>query len=510
MRTNISSGKITQKFINELIENKIVNYKVMSSKVKKFERPTAGLLLIGSPRFKNLGERLKRGTYGERKNFEVEGIIGSLKESINVVSPGIVYEREDMENSMSLFYNEKVDFVIVEFLSWSEDFAWIRFLRDMPEIPILFVNPVKDKMTFKNTLDEDDFIEYLCSGTLVGSLEAAGSVPRTDRKNVRVVMGSREELLKEILRYSKIAKVRSVLRQSTFGLLANYNEAMWSTYIDPYNLFTRIGPELHFVTYSALAEEISNVTDAETQKYKNELASNYKVMDDVDDNKFFACVRASLGIAKLTERLNIDAMVYNDIDPAMFKLIGLRTGFYHPSLNRNLSVLVPEADMGAGIITFIMKILTEKHISFIEPFHIEADYNTFAGGHAGPNDHNDVKYRKNVLIACDVRFAKSDYKYAGAPFAWYRIPVGRKTMVQLTEDHGVYKLVCTLVDSLEGGHILATYSHSIFKPVVPVKDLFEKILKIGTTQHFAIVDGDYCEDLAILAEIMGFEYHKIV
>ena len=82
---------------------------------------------------------------------------------------------------MSLFYNEKVDFVIAEFLSWSEDFAWIRFLRDMPEIPMIFANVAKEKMAFYDTLEEDDFIEYLCSGTLVGSLEASGSIQRVPR-----------------------------------------------------------------------------------------------------------------------------------------------------------------------------------------------------------------------------------------------------------------------------------------------------------------------------------------
>lgn len=78
------------------------------------------------------------------------------------------------------------------------------------------------------------------------------------------------------------------------------------------------------------------------------------------------------------------------------------------------------------------------------------------------------------------------------------------------ECDGRYKLVATLVDSLEGDHILATYSHSIFRPVVPVERLFEEILKIGTTQHFAIVDGDYLRELGMLAEIMDFEYHEIM
>lgn len=476
---------------------------------KKFEKAKAGLLLIASPRFKNLGEGLPRGTYHERKLKEVEGIVESLQDSLNLINPGIVYDREDMERAMKLFYDEKVDFIVANFLSWSEDFAWIRFLRDMPELPILFVNIAKDKVSFEDTLDEDDFIDYLCAGTLVGSLQGSGSVSRTERKNLKVVMGSKAEIHEEILSFSKVAWVRSILRNSTLGLLANYNEAMWSTYIDPYNLFARIGPELRFVTYTTLNDEINHVTDEEVKSYKAELESKYPVMDDVDDEKFYAAVRGSIGLAKLTERLGIDIMVFNDIDVAMFELIGHRPSFYPETYERIKSVLVPEADMGAGLITYILKLISGKHVNFIEPFHIEASDNTFAAGHAGPNDHTDPDFQKNVIVSRDVRFAKTRYKYAGAPFAWYRISAGRKTMAQLVEDHGKYKLVCTLVDSLEGKHLFASYSHSIFRPVVPVKELFERILKIGTTQHFAIVDGDYRKELSTFAEIMGFEYFEI-
>jgi L-arabinose isomerase len=310
---------------------------------------------------------------------------------------------------MDIFLAEKIDFVLAEFLSWSEDFAWIRFLRDMPEIPILFVNPVKEKMAFENTLDEDDFIDFLCAGTLVGSLEASGSIARLNRKNVKTIIGSREDIVNQVLVFSKAAKVRNVLRHARFGLLANYNEIMWSTYIDPYNLFARIGPELSFLSYSTLSDEIAEVSDEETLTYQQQLNARYKVMADVDNDKFFASVKASIGLAKLAEKLKIDTMVFNDVDSAMFKLIGLRPGFYHPSLNQNLSALVPEADIGAGLITFILKLLSGgKHVNFIEPFHVETVSNTFAGGHAGPNDNNDTSYERNVIVARDVRFAKND------------------------------------------------------------------------------------------------------
>ena len=66
-------------------------------------------------------------------------------------------------------------------------------------------------------------------------------------------------------------------------------------------------------------------------------------------------------------------------------------------------------------------------------------------------------------------------------------------------------------DSPQSGkkHLLATYSHTIFQPEVPVKDLFERVLKVGVTQHYAIADGDWRPQLEALAEIMGFEYYDI-
>ena len=232
----------------------------------KTRKAKAGLLLIASPRFKMLGEGLKRGTYAERKDADVKKILGTM-DFLDVVFPGIVYDKQEAMEAMDHFYMEKVDFVIAEFLSWSEDFAWIRFLRDMPDVPILFVNVAKDHVPFKDTLDEDDFIDYLCAGTLVGSLEASGSVPRTGRKHVKVVMGSREEVTEQVRLFASAARARAILRQSNVGLLANYNEAMWSTYIDPYDLFTKLGPEIRFLPYSVYGDVIDAVSDKELKAY---------------------------------------------------------------------------------------------------------------------------------------------------------------------------------------------------------------------------------------------------
>ena len=481
----------------------------------KNRKPKAGLLLIASPRFKHLSGP-KRGTYHERKLKAVDEIKQSM-DFLDLVDPGIVYEREDAEKAISLFFREKVDFVYAEFLSWSEDFAWIRFLRDCPQMPILFCNVAQARMSFETTLDEDDFVDYLCAGTLVGSLEASGSIRRVPRRNVQTVMGSREEITEKVRVFAEAARTRSILRQSTVGLMANMNEAMWSTYIDNYDLFTRIGPEIHYLPYSDYGTEIEALTDEEVKAYADELTARYKMMEDVEYDKFIGCVKATLGIKKLAQKNDIDCYVYNDIDQATFRTAGCRAGFYPQWFNENVSVLVPEADIGAGLITYILKLLSGKHVNFIEPFHIEDDYGTFAGGHAGPNDHNDPVWQDNVIISRDVRFAKTSWKYAGAPFAWYRISPGMKTVAGLYEEDGKYKLITFLADSLsekdtpqsKKKHLLATYSHTIFKPVVPVKELWEKVLGIGATQHYAIVDGDYRPQLEALSRMMGFEFYDI-
>ena len=482
---------------------------------EKNRKPKAGLLLIASPRFKNLSGP-KRGTYGERKEKAVEEIKASM-DFLELVDPGIVYEREDAQKAIDLFFREKVDFVYAEFLSWSEDFAWIHFLRDCPDMPIIFCNVAKPRMTFETTLDEDDFVDYLCAGTLVGSLEGSGSIKRIPRKGVKTVMGTREEITEKVRIFADAARARAILRRSNVGLMANMNEAMWSTYIDNYDLFTKIGPEIHYLPYSDYGAEIDNLTDEEVDTYAHNLTSRYKMMEDVEYDKLIGCVKATLAIKKMAQKSDIDCFVYNDIDQATFRTAGCRAGFYPQWFNENVSVLVPEADIGAGLITYILKLLTGKHVNFIEPFHIEDDYGTFAGGHAGPNDHNDPAWQDNVIISRDVRFAKTSWKYAGAPFAWYRISPGLKTVAGLYEEDGKYKLITFLATSLSEKetpqstkkHLLATYTHTIFKPEVPVKELWEKVLRIGATQHYAIVDGDYRAQLEDLAEIMGFDFYSI-
>jgi L-arabinose isomerase len=133
-----------------------------------------GLLPIACSRFKGMGKETSK-LYEERIQSRLDAITMRTKQFSEVVNPGQVYTRDDVRQAMDLFFNEKVDCVFAFFLSWSEDFAWIRFLRDMYPIPVFYAHVIPE-ITYTNTEEEDAFIEYLSTGGLVGALEGSGSI----------------------------------------------------------------------------------------------------------------------------------------------------------------------------------------------------------------------------------------------------------------------------------------------------------------------------------------------
>ena len=352
------------------------------------------------------------------------------------------------------------------YLSWAEDFAWIRFLRDMPPVPLFFTSIIRDRVEITDTNDEDEFVEFLSAGSLVGVQEASGDLQRFHRPMTHTFIGTMEQVKKELGVFAQAALCRSQLRSSTLGLLASYNEAMWSTYVDPYHVFMKAGPELRFLSVAQLTEKIGSVPKG-----------------------------------------GIDLTVLNDIDPVLLGSVGLRPGFC-PTRGDSRLTVVPEGDIGGGLAVYILKLLSGRRANFIEPFYIIHQRNRFAAGHAGPNDYTQCP--GNVVVARDERFAKTEYRYAGAPFAWYVFPQGEKTMLHMSEKDGVLKMVCTLVEAAPTKHYLASYSHSEFRhQTLSPQELFQRLISIGVTQHYAIVDGDWTKELEELARLMGFDFYKI-
>ncbi len=466
-----------------------------------------GLLLLGAERFCPLGEGTARGSYIERKRAEAAWMCVGCETVADVTFPGIVFTKSDIVSAIDAFVRDKVDFVLAIYLSWAEDFAWNRFLRDMPPVPVLFAHRMRNEIGLQDTHDPDEFTEYLCCGGLVGMQEASGNNANYKRPMMETTVGTWPQILARTAVFANAARARAILRDGTIGLLACYNEAMWSTYVHPYDVFAKVGPELRFLSVAELSDAIEAIPEAEAAQVTRDIAARFEVLPSVREDKFVASVRASMAMERLAKAYNLDLLVLNDIDTVLFRHVGLRPGFYPTSPDVD-TVIVPEGDIGGGLATYILSLLTGGHVHFIEPFHIDLPNGNFAAGHAGPNDYTDPAGKTKISI--DVRFAQSPWKHAGAPFAWHVFAPGRKTMLHCSQHNGEFLFAATLVDSLPCEHFLATYSHGLFRPVgQSAPELFEKLLRIGVTQHYGIAGGDCLQALQDLANMLGFSYHHV-
>lgn len=473
--------------------------------MKALKQPKIGILLISSPRFHDLGEGTEHGLFYKRKEIVADDICKRM-DFAEVVFPGVVYTREDLAEAMAAFSSAQPDMIFASYLSWAEDFAWIRFLRDMPQIPILFATIVKPERPYKDSLTEDRFVEFLANGGLVGSQEASGDVARFQRPMMKTVIGTIEQVMEETRHFARISALRSELRKTNFGLLPSYNEVMWSTYVDPYSLFTKMGPELRFLTVSELTDEIDAIPDEEVNEAMEAILAKYPSDDSVDKEKMFASVAGSLAMEKLARRNKVEMLVLNDISPVLLTKVGLRPGF-SPCPGNDDVMVVPEGDIGCGLACYILNKLSGNPVNFIEPFNINYNDNTFDAGHAGPHDYTNPNSKN--LISIDTRFAKSNYKHAGAPFAWHLIGPGEKTMVHISQDGSSFKIAVGVVDALDADHFLAGYSHGVFQPRIPATEYFGKLLEFGVTQHYALTDGNWVEEIAAFANLMGFKCLKL-
>lgn len=224
------------------------------------QKARMGVLLIATNRFYHLGEDTPKGSYHQRKMREVHEYMEALEDFCDPIGLGRpAYTREDLAEALALFQREKADCIFAAFLSWTEDFLWVRFLRDVGSVPVLYALRVRESIDFADTADESDFTEFLSAGGLVGTLEGSGSVGRFKPEMFETAVGTLPQLMERAKVFCAAAAMRSRLRQSVFGLLASYNEVMWSTYVDPYTLFQKAGPELRFLSVVTLVQEVEKV-----------------------------------------------------------------------------------------------------------------------------------------------------------------------------------------------------------------------------------------------------------
>lgn len=476
--------------------------------------PSCGLFMVKCNWFEEVQYSApgSTGSLEDRILEKKKRIIAGIEETSRVVDPGLIGANADVARAIRLYIEQDVDVVLILFATWAEDFTVVRLLRELPpRLPVVFYCHQEQQVPFRENTGSENEQEYLNNTSLVGSLQVSSSFRHIRHRNepTAVVFGPLQTAAPRISLYAKAAHTKKKLENSRIGVFRSMNEVMWSTYVDVYRFFFEVGPQVSFYPFDALADETERVQQSSVREEMSYLTENCKMEAGVDRVKLERSVRVSLALGSLGDKHELDAIAFNDVDPNLHELVGLRPGFYPRWYHDSGRVIVPEGDISLAALASALSSLTGQRFMYIEPFFSDFDTNTFVAGHAGALDFQ-ITEPHAVHIAPDLEYSNSAYRYAGAPFASFTFPLGTATVVHMGQRRDSYVVVYSLVESVHTDFLLHGYPYGAFRPSSDLTSFFEQLLNTGVTQHFLALQGDIGQSIEVLADFMGWQTHRIV
>ncbi|MHB1345893.1 MAG: hypothetical protein ACYCXK_00225 [Candidatus Humimicrobiaceae bacterium] len=475
----------------------------------KNEIPKAGLILFEAKWFLDLGIGNEGGSIGDLGSLlkgEIKKIETSLNGKVNLVNSGIIFDIDSAGKALDLFQKEKVDLVIVCFLTWAEDAAWIEILKNIGETPILYWEYMSGFYTTK----QYSALELYHNSGIVGALQGSGSIKRFGKK-FKLVIGEAKDkkIISDIVSFAKASMARNILKKSIMGLLPFRNDQMKVTCMDEYLLLKKTGMLLQILTIAELKEEGLKLKENTVKAFMKHNIDSFKLDSNVKERDFLQACRISLAMADMYMKYNLDALSINDVCEELHTHVGLRPCLYPDIYNEIGAVIGLEGDISGTLAMYMMYLLTKKPTGFTEILNFNPQEGTVNAGHPGPNNPLLAESPDDISIVPDVEYMDSDFEYANSATLELIAAPGKVTMVNLLDIGDEIQMIISTGTSLGGHKRLIAFPHFCIKTDVPVLEFLEKVIKAGSSQHFAVVHQDITSELVDLASILGFKVVRI-
>lgn len=463
------------------------------------EKAKIGLLLLTAEWFTQIGASQDSFKGLPRQLEEDAGRIEeALRSEVQIVNPGVIASRQQVDKAVELFQKENVDLVVACQITWGEDRLIIDAVQKLPNTPLLLwcYSP------FQSLPDQMSMRDLLRASGPVGALQASAPLKRLG-KEFGFAFGSykNQDAIKSIVAFSRACQTARELKNATIGVLPYRCDQMTGTYVDEFRLKKEIGPELKYISVSDYSRICAGIPDETVEAFVHDLKVNFRVAEGVTEAGLAKSARVSLGLAKLVENYRLDALALEDVSEEFHRVMGLRPCLYVPGLFER-AVVSMEADVGAAVALLILKKLTGKAPMYAEIFTYDEDENCVLAGHAGIHDIHLAESKDVVLIEPDGEYVESERDSCWMRF---RAKGGHVTMLSLFCDVDRFKMVITSGECLGGREKLLGSPHAYVKIATPLAKFFEKAVKTGMTQHWALVHDDVVNELVTLADILGLE-----
>jgi len=429
---------------------------------------------------------------------DAESIRIKLSEFADVVDMGIVLNEKQAIDAIRNIKSGDADLLLACPIIWTSDLPFIDMLKETPrDMPIIlwFYSPYE---RLPSKLSVSDFIR--ATGT-VGAFQFS-NVLKHERRKFMVVVGTKGEdrVYKEIYEYSKATRVAKELKNMKIGLLPWRYPDIANTWCDEFKITSRLGPKVVRISVSELYKVAQGIAEEEVNSFVNELKEKYEVR--VSERSLRASARASLGLAKVFDKYDLNAVAIQDLEDELHELLKTRPCLYVASIFEKGRVVGMEGDIHTVMAMLILRKLTGQPVLFAEVYMFDKVENVMPMGHTTMLDINIAKNPREIKIIPDCEYESFD-EVEGA-YMYFTGKEGIVTLLSLVDDVDNYRLIIGRGESIPiNGARIDGYSHILVRPSLPVEEFLKKAAEAGAGQHWAVVYGDHVSILEKFADLTG-------
>ena len=463
--------------------------------IEDVELPKVGFLALAARWFWDT--RMSDSHFTEEAQAYIKSIEASLAASNEVISAGLVTTEESAKSAAAKFKEANVDALVACCAMWSEDQPLFRVLEELRDTPLLLWCWTPGT-TLPESLTALDLIKW--SGP-VGAQQISGALRRSGRK-FTFIMGNQieEETLREIQDFLAAAAVARSLKHSRIGLLPHRYVVMTNTWVDEFDLTSKFGVDVIYISVNQLASSTATVKDTEVSSYIDGLRG-MRISPEVTPEGLSVATRVSLGFARIIEDQRLDAVSLGDLNDELHAVLNCRPCLYLPSVFERGIVVGLEGDLLCILAQLILARLSGQPTMFTEIFTYDEQQNQILVGHAGMHDIRLAGERSTVTITPDYEYPKEE---AGV-WMTFSVEPGPVTLLAITSDRKGFHFVVTKGETLPAKGKLQGYPNALIKLDIPLKSFFAVTTSVGTTQHWALVPGDLRGGISKLAYILGVD-----
>jgi len=440
------------------------------------------------------------GLYEELNTFGLE-LVNILSAFSEVSYPGICYQRGQVDQAVDQFESQKVDLILVVFLSYSPSLITVPALL-RSKTPVLIWNTQR-LMEIPPTISS---WETTKNHGMHGVQDLTNVLNRIGKK-YEMITGHYQDadVIQQVKKVCEAARVAKWLKQSRIGLIGYAMEGMGDFALDETSFLAQLGVEIKHLSMREVERRAVKITTNLLHEHWLEDGKRYRIANNIDEKTYQASERLVCAIREMMNEYSLAGFASH------FKAIGDEGILETLPFLASSKLLAEgygfggEGDVTSATMVSIMRQLAGA-ASFTEMFSMDFADNSILFMHMGEANYEFARQNEPInmvksslgLINLKVDPVLLAFGYAS----------GEVTLASLTTTiEGQLKIVAT-----EGKMLDFPYAedlgrpHGKFQPSSRMEQFLTRYSIEGGSHHLALVYGKYAGHLEILARMNGLSY----